>query len=146
MAEPCRSQRDFALWTNVFSSGWQECRGSTGAHWLTVDFQHGAGWERPGKAIICACHHSLPDSLRNDHLTLAAEVSIDDLWRALDLAIARGYTDPCTGQRIHENMTWDPCAGDIVLQLAVLGDVLYDLSPSPESRRQTPRTDSGFPT
>lgn len=116
-------ERVDALWSEVFGSGFE-----TWEWWRKITYQRGATWEAPARDaegnVFGGVSLSIEDP-DDEHRTRTRTVTPRLLIEALDKA-SQKYVDTCTGNPIHEHMEWDACSGDVVLQIAVLGDVVYD--------------------
>lgn len=100
------------LWSEVFGSGFETWEWIRGVRYLEGD------WDVPGKVRVKI---EDPD---DEGKTKAGVITPGRLIQALDKA-AEKYVDACTGNPIHEHMNWDACSGDVLVQIAVLGDVYY---------------------
>jgi hypothetical protein len=95
---------------------WSSVMGSLefmGEHWLKVKYRGDADWNKPGIVTITA---------DNGEETVTKSLTIEDLVQAYEAAIAKPYYH-CGGTIDIDDM--DECASDIVLQLAMFGDVVY---------------------
>jgi hypothetical protein len=96
---------------------WSSVMGSTefiNEWWLKVKYHGDATWEVPGTVTITADN--------GEGEAIAKSLTIEDLVKAYEAAIAKPYYH-CGGTIDIDNM--DECASDIVLQLAMFGDVVY---------------------
>lgn len=115
------------LWSAVFGSGWE-----TVASWLRKVKLEGdeADWDVPGAVTITAENpHALIDDIDDDP-TIEATLVLEDIAKAVSEVLAEGYRDACTGQPITldpEDLggDWDACVGNVILQQAVYGEVIY---------------------
>jgi len=97
------------LWSNVFGSGWEMAE-----HWIDYSFLEG-DWDKHGTVCLTAENPI-------DGGTVTYTLTIDDIVEAYKAVIEAGYRH-CSGSIDIEDM--DLCAGDIVMQQAVFGDVFY---------------------
>jgi hypothetical protein len=105
--------RNGELWASVFGSApdyWG---------WTVIEFLEG-DWDTPGRAKVTIIDPDDPT-----YVVAVRELTMDHIWEALDKAVAARYTDVCTGRPIHETCEWDACTSDVILQLAVLGEIMY---------------------
>ena len=98
---------DQELWSAVFGSGWE----SFGSHWHEVEWLEG-NWETVGKVRLVAIDE-------NTEETTEAVITIDTLLRALPIANKQVYMD------LFNFEDYDAICGDAVLQVCVLGEVVY---------------------
>lgn len=104
------------LWSNIFGGGWD-----TLPWWSDFVYFDGADWDRIGRVRLTALD---PDSGVTDEVSKT--LGIDDLATAYARCITAGYVDACTGRPITLDLTnTDACVSDTVLQMAVLGEVVY---------------------
>jgi hypothetical protein len=110
MSDLARNQE---LWASVF--------GSAPEHWgwTEIEFLEG-DWDTPGRAKVTFVDPDDPEDVVG-----TAELTMDDIWAALDKTIELRLVDVCTGRPIHETCEWDACNSDTVLQIAVLGEVTF---------------------
>lgn len=95
------------LWEAVFGSAWE----SFGNHWYSVEFLEGS-WDEIGKVRLVAI----------DEITLLKTekvVDIEELAKALPIANEQVSMD------LFDFDDYDSICGDAVLQVAVLGEVVY---------------------
>lgn len=97
------------LWSNVFGSAWE-----MNEWWSTHKFIEG-DWDVPGKIQITADNPI-------DENPITKVLTIDD--------IVTGYTMAVLGKHYHcggyvDVQDLDMCAGDIIVQCAMFGDVYY---------------------
>lgn len=103
---------DYDLWIGIWGSGFE-----TYDHWLRL---YGSpGWdEDPSATVTVACEDPHDDAALTISLTLA------DIHAAIGELAARGIT--CWGTPITPDFTdWDADAADLVLQMAVYGEIVY---------------------
>jgi len=105
------------LWEAVLGSGWE-----TWGWWEDAVYSKGADWDSIGTITLTIAN---PDD--EDSKPISKMLGVDDLAAALAKSISRGYRDSCTGERIDLDVQggFDACSSDVVLQIAVLGDVVY---------------------
>ena len=101
------SQKEF--WSNImgsleFYNDW----------WLAVKYEDGADWNVPGTVRL-----TIEDE---NGKPLTKKLTVGALLLAYQRVIDKGYTH-CGSEIDIENM--DECASDMVLQTAMLGDVVY---------------------
>jgi hypothetical protein len=102
------------IWDEVFGSGWETC-----PWWRNVKYHDGAAWDKPGRVTIGI------EGPEGD-VILEKDVTPETFCAALERVISEGYRDACTGEVIRlDDFMWDSCSGDVVLQMAVLGEVIY---------------------
>lgn len=97
------------LWSNVFGSAWE-----MNEWWLDYTFIEG-NWDKHGIVSITA-ENPLDDG------TLTRTLNIDDIANAY-AEIVNGDHYHCGGAVDIDDM--DMCAGDLVIQQAMFGDVFY---------------------
>jgi hypothetical protein len=96
------------LWDAVFGSAFD----SFGNHWYEVDYLDDTDWDKIGKVRLVAI----------DEMTLLKTekiVGIEELLKALPIANEQVYMD------LYDFDDYDAICGDAVLQVAVLGEVIY---------------------
>lgn len=96
------------LWDSVFGSAFD----SFGTHWHEVEFLDDTDWDKIGKVRLVAI----------DEITLLKTekiVGIEELLKALPIANEQVYMD------LYDFDDYDAICGDAVLQVAVLGEVIY---------------------
>jgi len=96
------------LWDAVFGSAFE----SFGNHWYEVDYLDDTDWDKIGKVRLVAI----------DEMTLLKTekiVGIEELLKALPIANEQVYMD------LYDFDDYDAVCGDAVLQVAVLGEVVY---------------------
>jgi hypothetical protein len=96
------------LWDAVFGSAFE----SFGNHWYEVDYLEDTDWDKMGKVRLVAI----------DEITLLKTekiVGIEELLKALPIANTQVYMD------LYDFDDYDAICGDAVLQVAVLGEVIY---------------------
>lgn len=96
------------LWDAVFGSAFE----SFGNHWYEVDYLDDTDWDKIGKVRLVAI----------DEMTLLKTekiVGIEELLKALPIANEQVYMD------LYDFDDYDAICGDAVLQVAVLGEVIY---------------------
>lgn len=96
------------LWEAVFGSAWE----TFGNHWHSCEFLDGADWDVIGKVKLVAI----------DEITLLKTekvVGIEELALALPIANEQVSMD------LFDFDDYDAICGDAVLQVAVLGEVVY---------------------
>lgn len=101
------------LWSAVMGSGWE-----TFPWWCRVKYLEG-DWDVPGRVQVAV---SNPDDMDAD--TDIVTVDLDALILAVKIVVAGDYVDACTGQDIDWEDV-DACVGDLVMQIAVLGEETY---------------------
>lgn len=103
------------LWSNVFGTA-----GDSFWWWRIVDFIEG-DWDTVGKVRLGIAN---PD---DETKIKTKTVGIDDVVAAVSKVLDKGYRDACTGKPIAvgPDMDWDACTSDCVLQVLVLGEVVY---------------------
>lgn len=105
------------LWSNVFGS-----EGESMEWWDAQHFKDGADWDKIGRVYMECCDPDDPTAM-----PISKEFGIYEVAQAFALAIVKGYRDACTGKRFTLNSVeeMDACSSDVVMQIAVLGDVVY---------------------
>ena len=103
---------DNELWSEVFGSGFEG-----ESHWIErIDFVEG-DWTTAGKVVIHA------DDYEGN--TQVVPITVDDLGKALQELIKRN-SKHCGGYLINATFDdWDACVGDMILQYAVWGNLVY---------------------
>lgn len=96
------------LWEAVFGSAFE----SFGTHWHEVEYLGDTDWDVIGKVRLVAIDEV--SLLKTEKI-----VDIDDIALALPKANEKVYMD------LFNFEEYDAIAGDAVLQMAVLGDVVY---------------------
>jgi hypothetical protein len=105
--------RNRELWSSVFGAE-AETWG-----WSTIEFLEG-DWETPGRAKV-----TFFDPEEPTYIIATRELTMDTIWEALDEVIALRYVDACTFAPIHETCDWDACSADTLLQVAVMGKLVF---------------------
>ena len=101
------------LWSGVMGSGWE-----TFPWWQSVRYLEG-DWDVPGRVQVSISNPDDPDADID-----IIQVDLDALILAVKIVAAQGYVDACTGADIDwEDI--DACVGDLVMQIAVLGEETY---------------------
>lgn len=107
------------LWSSTFGSGFE-----TWSWWRSVEFLDKADWDNPGKVRLKIAD---PDHEEFSGKVKQRTVDMDRLLWAVGQAAAT-CVDACTGEPItlrKGRVDFDACVGDCVLQIAVLGRVMY---------------------
>jgi hypothetical protein len=103
---------DDDLWSDVMGSAWETC-----PWWFWLDYD-GGDWDEPCTLWVAVAN---PD---NDHWfedgVLTATITIDDVVRALEELRDHPVVMECL-----RNQDFDAIYGDVVIQQAVLGEVIY---------------------
>lgn len=111
--------RDTELWMSVFGAeaetwGWSE-----------IEFLEG-DWDVPGVARVRFFDPDYDDDPDGDDTEYPSkDLRMADIWLALNRTIELGLRDACTGAPIHETCEWDACTADTLLQVAVLGKIVF---------------------
>jgi hypothetical protein len=95
------------LWSNVFGSAFE----SFGNHWHEIEYLSG-DWDEIGSVRLVAI-----DEMTEE--TTEAIVGIEELLKALPIANEQTYMDLLNFDN------YDAVCGDAILQVAVLGKVVY---------------------
>lgn len=82
--------------------------------WLAVKYLDGADWDRPGCVQL-----TIEDE---NGKPLTKKLILENLLQAYQHVVAKGYVHCGTTVDIED---MDECASDMVLQTAMLGDVVY---------------------
>jgi hypothetical protein len=98
---------DTEVWSAVFGSAWE----SFGSHWHEVEWLEG-DWETVGKVRLVAI-----DEVTEE--TTEKVIGIEDVLKALPVANKQVYMD------LFNFDNYDAICGDAVLQVCVLGSVIY---------------------
>ena len=96
------------LWDAVFGSAFE----SFGTHWHEIEYLKSTNWDKIGKVRLVAI----------DEMTLEKTekvVGIEELLKALPIANEQVSMD------LYDLDDYDAICGDAVLQVAVLGEVVY---------------------
>lgn len=104
-----------AIWESTFGSA-----GDTFSWWREVTFESG-DWDVIGRVTLGV------EDPEDEEKTVTKTVGIVEVMRAARIA-AETCVDACTGRPIAirgEDIDWDACVADCVLQIAVLGEVVY---------------------
>lgn len=104
------------LWCNILGGGWEYC-----SWWREVRYAEGADWDKPGKVTLWVDHPDFAEGTKEKRKTISPKDVVEALYKAME----KGYVDACTGSPIFEEMSWDQCSSDVILQIAVLGEVVY---------------------
>ena len=106
---------DKELWSCVMGSGWE-----TWDWWRVIRYADGTDWKTPGKVLVAVAD---PD---DEDQRVAKTITVDDLARAVSVAIEKNYNGGL-GHMINwlSFEDYDACASDVIMQIAVLGDVVY---------------------
>jgi hypothetical protein len=97
------------FWSEIFGSSWEMAE-----HWRKVKFLSG-DWDKAGEVMV-VCENPYEDG------NITKVLRVEDLASAYAFALEKGYHH-CGSTINIEDM--DMCAGDIVMQCAVYGDVIY---------------------
>ena len=114
LADP---ERATDMWCSVFGSA-----GESWEWWLDVRFVEG-DWDVPG-----VVHLEIENPDDEMGMPVSKDVRLDDVAEAFATAVVRGYRDTCTGKPISADDVdagLDACSSDVILQLLVLGEVVY---------------------
>ena len=98
---------DQELWESVFGSAFE----SFGTHWDEVEYLEG-DWNKIGKVRLVAIDEETLEKTEK-------VVGLDDLVKALPIANEQVYMDLLNFDN------YDAICGDAILQVAVLGEVVY---------------------
>lgn len=109
-------ERVTELWRNIMGGAFE-----VNPWWVGVKYLLDAEWDVPGPVILYIANPDDGEDAEEEFRTITPENVVNALYKAMD----KGYVDACTGTPIHENMDWDSCSSDVILQIAVLGDVVY---------------------
>lgn len=104
------------LWEATFGSGFESM-----PWWTRVHYELDTNWDKPGIVAL-----SIEDPERYDAV-VTRHVTMHELLLAIEDA-KRTCVDACTGQPITTTpgeVDFDACVGDAILQIAVLGEVVY---------------------
>ena len=91
----------------------------------------GSGWDTFSWWLAAKYHGDNVDVVvvdpDTDKVRESKTITPDHLAQALTVAIEKGYTDACTGRPITvtRDLDFDACVGDVIMQIAVLGEVVY---------------------
>lgn len=115
------------VWEQAFGTS-----GETWGWWVSIDFFDGATWEADNGGFVRLTITDPDDADADDaeQGTITKDVRVADVLAAVQTAVDKGYLDTCTGTPLANKLTegdldWDACTSDVVLQVAVLGDVIY---------------------
>lgn len=101
------------FWSAVFGSAWE-----TWEWWVGLNYLEGSDWDKVGQVEITALD---PDGNQETD-TIKKVLGLDDIVNAFTKAVTDnksfGGFDP------HE-LDLDACDGDVVIQYAMFGDVIY---------------------
>jgi hypothetical protein len=93
------------FWSAIMGSGWESWE-----WWKDISYRGSADWDKPGVVTLTAYD---PDTGEDEY---TADLTIAELVKA--------YEEVNTTTRIHwEDL--DSVSGDAILQVAVLGDIVY---------------------
>lgn len=104
------------LWEATFGSSFE-----VHEWWVGIEYVNGADWDKPGVA------HLEIDDPEQPGRSCFRDVDMDRLLWAVAKATAE-CRDACTGNAINPakgEVDFDACVGDCILQIAVLGEVVY---------------------
>lgn len=98
------------FWSNVLGSGWEDWD-----WWETISYSEGSAWDKVGEITISITD---PD---DEEQVITKTLGVQDLANAYaELVSKEGYR--------RQQLNWedlDAVYGDCVLQVAVLGEVIY---------------------
>lgn len=99
------------FWEETMGGGWEfdNC-------WIDIKYQDGAKWDILGRFTI------IGEDPENEGKTISKELGIEDLLKAHQFAIDKGYGH-CGGEWDWEDQ--DVCTSSGILQIAVYGDVIF---------------------
>jgi hypothetical protein len=104
--------KDEDLWSSVCGSAWETC-----PWWWAADYE-GGDWDEPCTLWVAIANpdddHWFEDGL------LTATITIDDIVRALEELRDHPAVMDCL-----RNDDFDSIYGDVVIQQAIFGDVIY---------------------
>lgn len=117
-------ERQDEVWRKTFGSGWDTWG------WSDVFYLDDADWDKPGVAEVVFYNTDSIEGYDEDGYPEyekegEAVVTPATLFVALQRVMEAGGVDPCTGRPITELSDWDACVSDVILQMAVLGDVVF---------------------
>lgn len=104
------------LWESTFGSSFEQWE-----WWRSVEYLDGADWDKPGMVRLGI------DDPTGVEDTYTLVVTMPRLLQAVEQAV-NTCVDACTGQPINVKkgeVDFDACVGDCILQIAVLGEVVY---------------------
>lgn len=96
------------LWSSVFGSAFEKF----GTHWDEVEYLDGTDWDKIGKVRLVAIDEETEE--RTEKI-----IGIEELGKALPIANNQVHMD------LFDFDNYDAICGDAVLQVAVLGEVVY---------------------
>lgn len=99
------------LWSEVLGSNYEAV-----SDWIVREQYIDGDWETPGTIQITA------EDPEEESNTITVGIDADDLYRAYEIALENEYHH--CGRALDEQ-DFDACAGDIVLQVAVYGEVVF---------------------
>ena len=94
------------FWSAILGSGFE-----TWDWWRGVTYDDNSAWDKAGHVVLKIEN---PDG----GPTLGRVLNVNDLAKAYALGKERGYD-------VGDYEDFDACSGDAVLQIAVLGDIIY---------------------
>lgn len=106
------------VWSSVFGSSFEVM----GEHWRVIKYQGDSDWETPGEVVIGIEDPDDPDN------TITKVLGIKEVVEALEKRLNYKTLE---GHTVHDISVWendldlDASEGDAVLQIALLGDVVY---------------------
>lgn len=98
------------IWSDVFGSGYEYS-----PWWVRVSYSNGADWDKHGVATIK--HWGKED----DNVLETTKVTVEDIAKAYATLTADKWTH-CGGCGLDDP---DACSSDVVLQMAVFGEIVY---------------------
>jgi hypothetical protein len=98
------------IWSDVFGSGYEYC-----PWWVGVKYSDGADWDKHGVATIKHWGKEDEDVLE------VTKITIEDIAKAYATLTADNWTH-CGGCGLSAP---DGCSSDVVLQMAVYGEIVY---------------------
>lgn len=105
------------MWSAVFGSA-----GDSFSWWNRVSFMGDADWDKPGEVWLGIEDPEDPTMLS----TVEKKVTLKDVAHAVALCeVNKLAVDPCTGRLDLSFEQWDACIADAVMQILVLGEVVY---------------------
>lgn len=110
---------DLDLWGSVWGSGF-ESDPVTRNYLTKVEYLGEANWDTLGTVRLTYV------SQHDDDVTETKDITVDDLAKALTLAITEGYQhSPCGGAITTDTDEWDACVADLLIQLALYGEEVW---------------------
>jgi len=101
------------LWSSIFGSAYE-----SHSWWLDEEFKEEGGWETIGEVTLTAWN------AKNNSKEIVKSFKPDDIFDAWKKSVAEGYVH-CGNYSMLDVDNADACFGDIVLQIAMYGEIVW---------------------